>query len=121
MSRRLYSIGPAAILACAALLLDGWAGLLVPTLVRQLEADFGQSDAGVGAWFFVNAVAYASGSIVGGLLTERLGRRAVLTAAMLLLAIGLAGLASVPSWGLMLVAAVPFGMGGGRSMAARMA
>ena len=52
MSRRPGSIGPAAVLGCAALLLDGWAGLLVPSLVRQLEADFGQSDAGVGAWFF---------------------------------------------------------------------
>lgn len=113
MSRRPGSIGPAAIIACAALLLDGWAGLLVPSLVRQLEADFGQSDAGVGTWFFVNAVAYASGSILGGLLTERLGRRVVLTAAVLLLAAGLAGLASVPTWGVMLLAAVPFGLGGG--------
>jgi fucose permease len=67
-------------------LLIGWSGLLVPSLVRQIEATFGVDDAAVGIWYFVAASAYATGSLAGGLLTERFGRRTVLTTA----AVGLA-------------------------------
>jgi FHS family glucose/mannose:H+ symporter-like MFS transporter len=106
-------IEPAAILACAGLAYLGWAGLLVPSLIRSIEPAFGQTDAGVGVFFFVNAVASVGGSIGGGLLTERIGRRVVLTVAVALMAIGLAALAIVPSWTLFLVAAVPIGLGFG--------
>jgi OFA family oxalate/formate antiporter-like MFS transporter len=105
--------GAAAVLGCLALALVGWRGRLVPALIRSIEHDFGQTDAGIGDFFFVNAVAYASGSIGGGLLTERLGRRVVLPIALLLIATGLAGLATVPSWELFLIAGIPFGLGGG--------
>jgi OFA family oxalate/formate antiporter-like MFS transporter len=103
----------AAIIGCAALMLVGWSGLLVPSLIRSIEHDFGQSDAGIGVYFLVNAIAYATGSMVGGFLTERLGRRTVLPAAVVLIAVGLIGLATVPSWELFLVAAIPFGFGSG--------
>lgn len=103
----------AAILGCAALILVGWSGLLVPSLIRSIEPAFAQTDGGVGVWFFVNAVAYVCGSMAGGLLTERVGRRVVLSVAAGLIAFGLVGLATVPSWALFLVAAVPFGLGGG--------
>lgn len=103
----------AAALACAALLLVGWAGLLVPSLIRSIEHDFSQTDAGIGVFFFVNAVAYVGGSLGGGFLTERFGRRAVLPLAVVLIVVGLVGLATVPSWGLFLAAAIPFGLGGG--------
>lgn len=106
-------IEPAAILACAGLAYLGWAGLLVPALIRSIEPAFGQTDAGVGVFFFVNAVASVGGSIGGGLLTERIGRRVVLTVAVALMAIGLAALAIVPTWTLFLVAAVPIGLGFG--------
>jgi fucose permease len=106
-------IEPAAILACAGLAFLGWAGLLVPSLIRSIEPAFGQTDAGVGVFFFVNAVASVGGSIGGGLLTERIGRRVVLTVAVALMAIGLAALAIVPTWTLFLVAAVPIGLGFG--------
>jgi fucose permease len=105
--------GFAAILACAGLLFCGWSGLLVPSLIRSIEHDFAQTDAGLGVFFFVNAVAYTSGSFAGGLLTERLGRRIVLSLAVLVATAGLAGLAVVPSWSMVLVAAVPFGIGSG--------
>ena len=72
-----------------------------------------QTDAGIGVFFFVNAVASVGGSIGGGLLTERIGRRVVLTVAVALMAIGLAALAIVPTWTLFLVAAVPLGLGFG--------
>lgn len=103
----------AAALGCAGLLLVGWSGLLVPSLIRSFEHDFGQSDAGIGVYFLVQSVAYVSGSIVGGLLTERFGRRTILSIGVLLIAAGLAGLATVPSWELILVAAIPFGLGSG--------
>ena len=103
----------AAALGCAGLLLVGWTGLLVPSLVRSIEPAFDQTDAGVGVFFFVNAVAYVGGSMLGGLLTERVGRRVVLPLAVTLIALGLAGMATVPTWGLFLVLAIPFGFGSG--------
>ena len=89
----------AAILGCAGLLLVGWAGLLVPSLIRSIEPAFGQTDAGIGVYFFVNAVAYVAGSMGGGFLTERIGRRVVLPLAVALIALGLAGLAVGPDLG----------------------
>ena len=100
-------------LGCAALMLVGWTGLLVPALIRSIEHDFGQTDAGIGIFLFIDAVAYVAGSMLGGLLTERLGRRIVLSVAVMLIALGLAGLATVPTWGLFLAVGVPFGFGSG--------
>jgi fucose permease len=103
----------AAALGCSGLLLVGWTGLLVPSLIRSIEPAFDQTDAGIGVFFFVNSVAYVGGSMVGGLLTERVGRRVVLPLAVLLIACGLAGMATVPSWGLFLALGIPFGFGSG--------
>ena len=103
----------AAALGCAGLLLVGWSGLLVPSLIRSIEPAFGQTDAGIGVFFFVNSVAYVGGSMVGGLLTERVGRRVVLPLAVVLIALGLFGMATVPTWGLFLALAIPFGFGSG--------
>ena len=63
----------AGVLACVGLLLIGWSGLLVPSLIRELERDFGQSDAGIGVYYFVGAVAYATGSFGGGCSSNGLG------------------------------------------------
>jgi fucose permease len=106
-------IAPAAILAGVGLALVGWTGLLIPSLIRQIEPAFGQDDAGVGVYFFVGAIGSVAGSIGGGLLTERVGRRVVLTTAVTLMALGMAALAVVPTWTLFLVVAIPFGMGSG--------
>src|SRR5438046_1711844 len=92
------AIGLGALLAGTGLLLVGWTGLLVPSLIRSIEADFAQTDAAIGLFFFVNAAASVGGSIGGGLLTERLGRRVVLPLGVGILAAGLAGLAGAPSW-----------------------
>jgi fucose permease len=93
--------------------LVGWTGLLVPSLIRQIEPAFGQSDAGIGVYFFLGAIGSVAGSLVGGLLTERVGRRVVLTTGVSLLAFGLTALAVVPDWTLFLLAAVPLGVGMG--------
>ncbi len=103
----------AAVVACVALGLVGWTGLLVPSLIRSIEPDLDQTDAGIGIFFFVNSIAYVGGSILGGLLTERLGRRAVLPMALLFIAAGLIGLAAAPTWPVFLACAVPFGLGAG--------
>jgi fucose permease len=94
-------------------LLIGWAGILVPSLVREIEAGFRVDDAALGAWYLLNAATYASASLIGGLLTERLGRRVVLTAAAASLAVGLGVIGSAGSWAVFLVGAVPLGLGGG--------
>jgi fucose permease len=95
------------------MLLVGWTSLLVPSLIRSIEPAFEQTDAGIGVFFFVNAVAYVGGSMAGGLLTERIGRRVVLPLAVTFIALGLLGMATVPTWGWFLALAIPFGVGSG--------
>jgi fucose permease len=91
----------------------GWTGLLIPSLIRSIEATFDQTDAGIGLVYLVYAVAYAAGSFAGGALTERLGRRAVLGGAVLLHGLGIASLGIVPTWELFVVIAVVAGAGAG--------
>jgi fucose permease len=91
----------------------GWTGLLIPSLVRSIEATFGQTDAGVGGLFLASNVAYAAGSFVGGGLTERLGRRPVLGGIVLVHGLGIAGLGLAPDWGLFVLAAMTAGFGAG--------
>lgn len=103
----------AGVLGCVAFLLIGWSSLLVPSLIRSIRETFGQTDAGIGLYYFVYAVAYAVGSFGGGLAVERLGRRVVLSIAAALLALGLLGLGSAPAWVVFLLAGVPVGLGAG--------
>ncbi len=104
---------PAAILGCLALLTIGWTGLLVPSLIRSIEATFDQTDAGIGLIYLLYSVAYATGSFGGGPVTERFGRRTVLTAAALLHGAGIIGLGLAPSWTVFMALAVPAGLGAG--------
>ena len=112
-NRLLPRSAAAAVLGCAAFLLIGWSSLLVPSLIRSIEADFGQNDAGIGLFYLVNAIAYAAGSYGGGLLTERFGWRRVLVMAALLHGGGLIVQAAVPSWTVFLLAGIPRGFGSG--------
>jgi fucose permease len=100
-------------IGCAAFLLIGWSGLLIPSLVRSIEADLSQNDAGIGVLYFLYAVAYATGSLTGGAATERRGRRQVLSAAAAVHALGLAIFGLVSSWPIFLFAAIPAGFGAG--------
>ena len=105
--------GPLVRLPWAAFFLIGWCGVLVPSLVRQIELRFGVDDAAVGVWYLLNSGAYAASSFSGGLLTERFGRRAVLSAAALLFAVGLFLCAAAPTWPVFLAGAVAMGGGAG--------
>src|SRR5689334_12587286 len=96
----------AAVLGCLAFALIGWAGLLVPTLIRSVEAGFGQNDAGMGGYFLVVGIAYGSGVLGGTVASERVGRRRILTGAAILIAVGLAVLATTGSWLVFLVGGI---------------
>ena len=104
---------PAGVLGCLMLLAIGWTGLLVPSLIRSIERTTGQDDAGIGLFYLLYSISYATASFGGGPLTERLGRRTVLVAAALLHGAGIASLGLAPSWSLFLFAAIPAGLGGG--------
>lgn len=94
-------------------MLVGWSGLLIPTLIRSVKDVFVQSDAGIGLFYFVFAIAWATGSFGGGLLTERIGRRTVLASAAALHGIGFIALGLAPTWAVFLVVALPAGVGAG--------
>jgi FHS family glucose/mannose:H+ symporter-like MFS transporter len=110
----LSSRPPAAgILGCAAFVLIGWSGLLVPSLIRSVKDAYDQSDAGIGIFYFLYAIAYATGSLGGGLATERFGRRLILGAAVGVHAAGLIALGLGQSWWVFLLAGLPGGLGAG--------
>ncbi len=112
-SERLGRRVPAGVVGCFAFILIGWSGLLVPSLIRSVKDGFDQSDAGIGIFYFLFASAYASGSLGGGLVTERLGRRTVLTLAATVHGVALLALGSTSTWGIFLLAALPAGLGAG--------
>jgi fucose permease len=104
---------PAAVLGCAALLTIGWTGLLIPSLIRSIKETFDQTDAGIGLLYLLYSVAYAAGSFGGGPVTERLGRRRVLTAAACLHGAAIIGLGLAPTWSLFAALCLPAGLGAG--------
>jgi MFS transporter, FHS family, glucose/mannose:H+ symporter len=91
----------------------GWSGLLIPSLIRSIEATFAQTDAGMGAVYLGYAIAYGGASFSGGWLTERLGRRRILGGAALVHGLGVAGLGLAPSWPWFIVAAMALAAGAG--------
>jgi fucose permease len=103
----------AGIVGSLTLLVIGWTGLLVPSLIRSIKGTFDQTDAGIGVVYLMYSVAYAVGSVLGGGLMERLGRRAVLFGAAVLHGVGIAGFGLAPSWPLFVLAMVPAGLGAG--------
>ena len=103
----------AGIVGSLTLLVIGWTGLLVPSLIRSIETAFDQNDAGIGVVYLTYSIAYALGSVIGGQLMERVGRRTVLVIAAVLHGIGIAGYGLAPSWPLFLGATIPAGLGAG--------
>jgi fucose permease len=106
-TRRLAAIG------WASFVLLGWVGLLIPALFRSVKTDFDLTDSAIGTFYLVNAIFYAVGSFGGGFVTERIGRRPVLSTAAVLLGIGLAMEGTAPTWTVFLIAAIPAGLGAG--------
>jgi fucose permease len=94
-------------------ILIGCNAVLVPSLIRSIEHDFHQSDAGLGLFYLLTSLLYAAGSFIGGLLTERLGRRWILIIAAFLGGLGLIGTAAAPVWPLFLLAGMVVTSGAG--------
>ena len=99
--------------AYGAFILLGWTTALVPSLVRVIEGEFGQDDAGIGFLFLLNALFYAGGAFVSGLLAARIGRRALLAGSALVIAVGLLTESLSQSWPMMLVGVSICGVGAG--------
>jgi fucose permease len=89
----------------------GWRALLVPSLIRFVAPTFGQTDAGLGAYYLVTAVAYGLGALSGGRLIRRFGARRILPAAALLMAAGLVLQGSTGLWLIFALAGIVVGLG----------
>jgi len=99
--------------AYATFTLVGWSMLLVPSLIRDIRDDFGQTDAGFGVLYLGASLLFATGALLSGTLAGRLGRRVILPAAMIALAAGLATQGLAPTWPVLLVGAALAGGGAG--------
>jgi fucose permease len=93
--------------------LVGWSQLLLPSLIRDVQAEFGQTDAGFGVLYLVNALLFGTGALLSGALATRLGRRTILPLAALALSSGLALQGLAPAWPLLLAGAALAGVGAG--------
>jgi FHS family glucose/mannose:H+ symporter-like MFS transporter len=93
----------------------GWRGLLVPSLVRSIEPAFGRTDADVGSYFFLTAISYAAGSLIGARLIRSLGERRVLSGAALLMALGLVIQSATTSWLVFAAAGISASLGAATS------
>jgi fucose permease len=82
----------------ASFILVGWTGLFVPSLIRELQADFARSDAEFGLVYLVTALLFAAGALSSGLASGLVGRRVVNAAAALLIAAGMALEVVAPAW-----------------------
>jgi fucose permease len=97
----------------ASFMLIGWVSLLLPSLIRVVKGDFGQTDAGFGFLYLVSAILYALGGLGSGVLHDRLGRQAILAAAAALIAAGLVTEGLAPTWPILLVGVGMAGAGSG--------
>ncbi len=99
--------------AFAAFTLLGGAALLMPSLIRDVQREFSQTDAGMGLLYLLSALMLATGALLSGGLAARVGRRVVLPVAALLLGLGLAIQGLAPTWAVLLVGVVLGGAGAG--------
>lgn len=76
----------------------GWFAVLIPSLVRSVEHDFGQPDTAVSLLYFLSSGLFAAGALSGGFVAERLGRRGVLIAGICIAGAGGALAAAAPEW-----------------------
>ena len=96
-------------LGYASFILLGWGALLVPSLVPAIERDFAQRDSGVGVLYLVASLLFVTGSLLSGFLMERRGRRILVPAAVVTMAVGLGLEAAAPGWTIFVLGA---GIGG---------
>lgn len=100
-----------ALVGYAAFTLLGWTSLLVPSLIRDVQATFGQSDAGMGFAYLLNSLLYVGGTLVTGMVAARLPRRALLGAGPGLIMVGLVTVSAAPAWPVFLLGFMITGLG----------
>lgn len=100
-------------LGCWSFVLLGWSSLIVPSLAREVEEGFGQTDVGLGFFYLLTAIAYAVGSVSGGMATERVGRRSAYSAGAGLLGVGLIAQGVVPDWSAFVLFGIVRSLGAG--------
>jgi fucose permease len=93
-------------------LMLGWIGLLMPSLIRDIQRDLGINDAEMGLTYGVFTTAFLVGCLVAGTVTSRTGRRPVLLGALALMVVGTAAVL-VPSWPAFLAGSAVRGLGSG--------
>lgn len=86
---------------------------LVPSLIRVIKGNFGQTDAGIGLLFLLIALFYAAGAFVSGILAGVVGRRVLLAGSALMIAAGLLSEGLAQAWPTMLVGVSLCGAGVG--------
>jgi fucose permease len=97
----------------AAFLLLGWSSLIVPSLIRQVQGDFGIDDAGMGLAYFGNAAMYVAGSMATGILARHVARRVLMAIGPILLGAGFVLAVVAGAWPVFLLGYLAAGLGNG--------
>ncbi|GAX90212.1 MFS transporter [Effusibacillus lacus] len=87
--------------------------LILPLLAIILTAEKGLSAGTVGTVLGTGSIAYLSGSLLGGGLTDRLGQRRTLVLGLILRAVGLLGYGFANTLPLLFASSILTGLGGG--------
>jgi len=83
----------------------GWSAVLIPSLVRSVEHDFGQPDTALSLLYFLSSGMFAVAALSGGFIAERLGRRGVLVVGVCIAGAGGSLAAAAPEWWLFVLGA----------------
>ena len=78
-----------------------------------MKGAFGQDNIAIGLVYFTNSLAYIVGTFFGGVLTERLGRRVVLSSGAAMIGLGVIGCGVAPIWPLFMVGHAMLSAGAG--------
>jgi len=95
----------------AAFFLVGWCMLLLPSLIREIESAFGQTDAGMGVAYLLYNLAWVTGTVSTGVLAGRMPRRLLMGGGPALIGIGLVVMAAGGSWPVFIGGCLVFGLG----------
>lgn len=99
--------------ACIGMLLFGIAlatlGAILPSLIQRLKLDRTEA----GSLLALMSLGILAGSLVFGPVVDRRGYKGMLAAAVVVMALGLEGIAFAPSIALLAVSAIIIGLGGG--------
>ena len=101
------------VVSFASFLLIGWSGLLVPSLIRQVQGTFDQTDSGMGLGYLLGSLLYVTGTLAAGALAGRMRRPLLLGAGPALIAAGLLVEAAAPTWTVFLAGFLVANLGAG--------